>query len=304
MEKVILIDGNAIVHRAFHAIPPFKTSKGELVNAVYGFFSMLLNIISGNKPDYIAVAFDTGKTFRHEASEDYKASRAKAPDELYAQFDRIKEVLRAFNIPIYEAKGYEADDILGTLAKMIERDHKHLTLIATGDKDAFQLVSNYIHVLMPHKGFKESIIYDSNKVEEKMGIKPTQVIDFKGLCGDSSDNIKGVAGIGAKTATKLLQQYGSIDEIYKNINEITGAVHKKLEQGKDDAIKSKYLATIVTDMDLDLNLKECRTHEINQNKVEALFEELEFKSLLKKLKKFNNQYDEKIKIASGQQQMF
>lgn len=304
MKKAILIDANAIIHRAFHALPPFKTSNGELVNAVYGFTSMLLNIILSQKPDYIATAFDTGKTFRHEEYEEYKATREKAPDELYHQFDRIKQVLKAFNIPIFEAKGFEADDILGTLAKKISKDPQILTLIATGDKDAFQLVTDNVHILMPHKGFKESIIYTPVEVEEKMELKPAQVVDFKGLSGDSSDNIKGVQGIGKKTAIKLLQQYETIEGIYENISEIKGALHTKLTEGKEDALKSQMLATIITDMEIDFDLSKCKTHEINHSEVESIFAELEFKSLQKKLKAFNTQYDEQIKLASGQQQLF
>ncbi len=304
MKKVVLIDGNAIVHRAFHALPPFKTAAGELVNAVYGFTSMLLNIILNEKPDCIAVSFDTGRTFRHEEYKEYKATRAKAPDELYAQFKRIREVLDAFAIPIYEIEGYEADDVLGTLANQIEAKKDYYTLIATGDKDAFQLVSDKTHILMPHKGFRESIIYTPEKVEEKMMIRPDQVPDYKGLCGDSSDNIKGVAGIGDKTAVKLLQQYETIEGIYENLDQITGANHQKLDTGREDAFFSKKLATIVLDVPLEIDLEKCRTHEIDQHAVNALFAELEFKSLIKKLDQFKEKYSEEIAVASGQQQLF
>jgi DNA polymerase I len=291
MKKLILIDGNAIIHRAFHAMPPFKTSKGELVNAVYGFASMLLNILNNEKPEYIAVSFDTkAKTFRHEEYDDYKATRTKAPDELYAQIPRIYDLVKIFEIPIYTMDGFEADDVLGTLATQAEKTPDLKTLIATGDHDAFQLVTEKVNVLMPYKGFSESVIFDSQKVFNKYGLKPTQVPDLKGLQGDSSDNIKGVKGVGAKTATALLQKYGSIENIYEHLDEITGKVHDNLAADKENAFFSKRLATIVKDVDVTLNLGNCQTHEYDHEKVLNFFQELEFKSLIRKLQNFDHYY--------------
>ncbi len=291
MKKLILIDGNAIIHRAFHAIPPFKTSKGELVNAVYGFGSMLLNILNNEKPEYIAVSFDTkAKTFRHEEYDDYKATRTKAPDELYSQIPRIYELVKIFEMPIYTMDGFEADDVLGTLATQAEKTEDLKTLIATGDHDALQLVSEKTNVLMPFKGFSESVIFDTQKVFSKYGLSPTQIPDLKGLQGDSSDNIKGVKGVGAKTATFLLQKYGSVENIYEHLNEITGKVHDNLDADKENAFFSKRLATIVTDVDVTLNLKSCQTHTYDHEKVLNFFQEMEFKSLIRKLQNFDHYY--------------
>ncbi|MBU1992379.1 MAG: 5'-3' exonuclease H3TH domain-containing protein [Patescibacteria group bacterium] len=286
MEKLVLIDGNAIVHRAFHALPPFKTKKGELVNAVYGFTSMLLNILLNEEPDYIAVSFDKAKkTFRHEKYEDYKATRIKAPQELYDQFPKIKELVETFNIPIYEIDGYEADDVLGTLAKQAEKEDIK-TYIMTGDLDTLQLVTDKTFVLTPFKGFKETIKYDYQKVMAKYGLSPSQIPDLKGLMGDSSDNIPGVYGIGEKTAISLLQKYKSIDGVYENLDEITGAVHDKLEAGKDKGFFSRELATIVLDVPLKLDLGACRAHNFDYSKIKELFKELEFHSLIKRLDNF------------------
>jgi len=293
-KKLILIDGNAIIHRAFHAIPPFKTSKGEPTNAIYGFSSMLLNLLISEKPDYIAVSFDLkGPTFRHKEYKEYKATRQKAPDELYAQIPRIKEVVRAFQIPIYELEGYEADDVLGTLAKQALQHEDINTYIATGDMDTLQLVGPRTFVLAPHKGFKETKKYDISAVLGKYGLKPSQVPDMKGLQGDNSDNIKGVAGIGPKTAQDLLQKYGDLENIYKNLDQITGSKHDKLDQGKEDAFFSRRLATIVLDAPIDLALKECATHEYDEPTIQRLFQELEFRSLIRKLESFHNHSLEK-----------
>lgn len=287
MDKLILIDGNAIIHRAFHAIPPFKTKKGELVNAVYGFASMLLNILLSEKPDYIAVSFDrAAKTFRHEKYEAYKATRVKAPQELYDQIPKIKELVSAFRIPIYEMDGYEADDVLGTLAKQAEKSGGIKTYIVTGDMDTLQLVTQTTNILAPFKGFKETIKYDYHKVMAKYGLEPSQIIDLKGLMGDHSDNIPGVYGIGEKTAISLLQKYKTIENIYANLAEIQGAAGDKLEKGRESAFFSKELASIILDVPLTLDLGQCRTHNFDQDKIKELFSALEFHSLEKRLNEF------------------
>lgn len=296
MKKLILIDGNAIIHRAFHALPPFSTSKGELVNAVYGFASMLLNLLNRQKPDYIAVSFDTkAKTFRHEDYKEYKATRVKAPDELYGQIPRIRELVQAFQIPIYELDGYEADDVLGTLARQARQNSDVHTYIATGDMDALQLVDAHTSVMTPHKGFNDTIIYDRTKVLEKYDLEPSQIPDMKGLQGDNSDNIKGVAGIGPKTAHDLLKKFGSIEKIYENLPDVGEKVREKLERDKENAFFSKKLATIITDVSIQLDLNACRTHDYDSGKITQFFQELEFKSLLGKLNHFDNNYIEKKK---------
>ena len=303
-KKLILIDGNAIVHRAFYAIPQhFRTKEGELVNAVFGFASMLLNLLNHEKPDYIAASFDLrGKTFRHEEYKEYKATRTKAPDGLYDQFPRIKDMVATFGIPIYEIQGFEADDVLGTLALQAQ-DTPHLhTYIVTGDMDATQLVNEKVSVLSPVKGFNEKIVYDPAAVREKYGLEPSQITDLKGLQGDSSDNIKGVKGIGQKTATTLLQKYGNIETIYERLNEITGKTQEKLAADKDSAFFSKKLATIITHVEMNLNLEDCAVHEYDQQKVAELFEQLQFNSLLGKLGRFNKNSSERMAAESGIQQ--
>lgn len=306
MKKIILIDGNAVIHRAFHALPPFKTSQGEQVNAVYGFSSILLNLLNYEKPEYIAVSFDLkGPTFRHEEYEQYKATRKKAPDELYSQIPRIKDIVKAFEIPIYEIEGFEADDVLGTLAKQVEKKEDIKTYIFTGDMDTLQLVNEKTMVLSPTRGIKEPVIYDVQKVLSKYGLKPCQIPDMKGLQGDSSDNIKGVAGVGAKTAKTLLQKYGNLENIYDHLNEITGKVHDNLEKDKENAFFSRKLATIVIDVPIELDLEGCRTHEYDKGKILTLFGELEFKTLMGRLTKFNNHSREKkIQEDNTQQSLF
>ncbi len=306
MKKLILIDGNAIIHRAFHALPPFKTSNGELVNAIYGFSSMLLNILNTQKPDYIAVSFDLkGKTFRHEQYEDYKATRVKAPDELYEQIPRIREIVESFRIPIYEVEGYEADDVLGTLAAQASEKDELVSYIVTGDMDTLQLIDKNVKVLAPHKGFSGSIIYNDEKVREKYGLEPAQIADMKGLQGDASDNIKGVKGIGKITAQKLLQKYGTIENIYDHLDEIKGSVHDKLKADRENAYFSKKLATIFKKVPVKLDLHSCQTHEYDKEKVLKLFSELEFKSLIKKLDVFNSHSDRKRELdRSSQQSLF
>jgi len=299
MKKLILIDGNAIIHRAFHALPPFKTTDGELVNAVYGFASILLTILNKEQPDYIAVAFDMkGPTFRHVEYKEYKATRVKAPDELYAQIPRIREVVRAFKIPIYEKEGYEADDVLGTLARQAEFNLKEsgelYTYIVTGDMDTMQLVSDKVRVLANTQKFSEPIVYDIAKVMGRFGLQPSQIADMKGLQGDNSDNLKGVPGIGPKTARTLLQKYGTIENIYKNLHEISGSVHDKLAAHENDAFQSKRLATIVTNVpEINLDLPACKTHDYDEAVLRGIFEQLQFRTLLNRLNTFHKISSEK-----------
>ena len=282
--KLVLIDGHALAYRAYFALPPtLSTSKGELTNAVFGFTSMLLNVLRDEKPDYIAVAFDVGKTFRHEEYKEYKAHRAKMPDEMRTQMARIQEIVRALGIPIIEAEGYEADDVLGTLAQKAEQEGVE-TLIVTGDTDTFQLIDEHTRVLTSRRAFSDTIVYDQQGIEERYGLQPQQIIDYKALVGDTSDNIPGVRGIGKKTATKLLQWYGSVEEIYAHLDEVESSRFRNaLEKGRESAFLSKFLATIVTDVPAELDLEACRTSEFDQDKVMELFRELEFRALVNRL---------------------
>ena len=279
--KLVLIDGHALAYRAYFALPPtLSTSKGELTNAVFGFTSMLLNVLRDEKPDYIAVAFDVGKTFRHQEYKEYKAHRIKMPDEMRTQMARIREIVHALGIPIIEVEGYEADDVLGTLAQKAEQEGLE-TLIVTGDTDAFQLIDDHTRVLTSRRVFSDTIVYDLEGIENRYGLKPQQLIDYKALTGDTSDNIPGVRGIGDKTATKLLQQYGSVEGIYAHLDEVESSRFRKaLEEGRESAFLSKLLAAIVTDMPIELDLEACRTAEFDRDKVMELFRELEFRSLV------------------------
>jgi DNA polymerase I-like protein with 3'-5' exonuclease and polymerase domains len=281
MSRLVLVDGHALFHRAFHAMPPLTTSKGELVNAVFGFTSMLLRVLSDIKPEYAVVAFDTkAPTFRHTEYTAYKAHRISAPEEMHQQLPRVKEVVDTLNIPIFVLEGYEADDIIGTLANQAgDLD----VYIVTGDRDALQLVNTHVKAYMPGKSLSDIVIYDGKKFEDKYGFKPKQLIDFKALVGDSSDNIPGVAGIGEVSATKLIQEFESVEEIYKNIEKIPEKLSKKLAEGAESAVLSKKLATIDTSVPIRLDLNKCILADYDHTKVQRLFEELEFKSLLSRL---------------------
>ncbi|MDD4859230.1 MAG: DNA polymerase I [Dehalococcoidales bacterium] len=287
---LVLFDGNALVHRAFHAFEkarPLTLAKtGEVISAVYGFTLMLLKVFGDLKPTHAAVAFDKkGPTFRHELYHDYKAQRPATPEELVNQLSRVKQVVAAFNIPIFEMDSYEADDVLGALARQAgEQDMD--AVIVTGDADSMQLVSPRVKVLYPRPGksFGDTMLYDETAVSEKFGVPPKYVADYKGLVGDTSDNIPGVTGIGEKTAVKLIRQFGGIEQMYEHLDEVTPTrVREILKQQEDAARQSKKLATIVTELPLKLNLEDCRLAQYDRNKVTELFRELGFYSLMSKL---------------------
>ncbi|MBI4295746.1 MAG: DNA polymerase I [Chloroflexi bacterium] len=284
---LVLFDGNALIHRAFHALPPLSIGKtGEPVSAVYGFTMMLLKVLNELKPTHIAVTFDKkAPTFRHKLYEQYKATRPETPDELAVQFDRVRELVRAFNIPIHELDGFEADDVLGTLGLQATGQDID-TIIVTGDADTMQLVSPKVKILYPRarRTFSDTMLYDEEAVAEKYGVKPSQIADLKALVGDPSDNIPGVKGIGDKTATKLLNQFGSIDGIYEHIDEVEPArVQALLRDNEPVARQSKELATIITDAPVTLDLDKSQVSRYDRSKVTELFRELEFFSLLPKL---------------------
>lgn len=283
-QKFVVFDGNAIVHRAYHAMPPMTTKKGELINAVYGYSSMVLKVLTELKPDYVAVAFDmAAPTFRHKEYKEYKATRKKAPDDLYEQFERVRDVTKALNIPIFEKKGFEADDVIGTLS--CEAPKEVETIIVTGDLDELQLVNEKTKVYTMKRGFSDTILYDEQAVLEKYGFSVDKFVDYKALKGDPSDNIPGVTGVGDVSAKNLIIKYGSVENIYKHLDEITGSLKTKLEEGRESAILSKRLSQIVCDVPIKLDLKKCCTHDFDRQKVFTLFSELGFKSLLNRLPK-------------------
>src|SRR3989344_4978078 len=294
MKRLVLVDGNALLHRAYHAVPPFTTSKGELVNAVYGFSSMILKAISELVPQFIAVAWDEkGPTFRHQAYTQYKATRGPADDGLSGQYKRVHEVVHAFNIPEFRLSGYEADDLIGTLTvqarklKIVRQlaDCKLEIIIVTGDRDIMQLIDKNIKVLMPKKTLQDVGLYGLEEFVAKYGFFPKQLIDYKGLAGDASDNIPGVAGIGDVTATKLIHQFETIEGIYKpeNLKTLPARTQALLAEGAESAVMSKKLATLDLKAPIKLDLGKCKVHDFDREKVVQLFEELEFKSLIGRL---------------------
>ncbi|MHB9032484.1 MAG: DNA polymerase I [Anaerolineae bacterium] len=279
-KRLMLIDGHALAYRAYHAINPLSSPSGEPTNAIFGFANTLLKAISDYSPDYIILTLDAGRTFRHDMYAEYKATRVKMPDDLRVQVERIKDLAKALNIPVYIKDGFEADDLLGTLAKQAEAADLN-TIIVTGDTDTFQLVSPMVQVLMPQGRSSDSILYDEEKIRERYGLEPSQLVDFKALKGDPSDNIPGVAGIGEKTASKLLTDYGSIDGIYEHLDEIKPErTRQALEKGSKNAIEGKKLVTIerhVPDITLDKNNK---WGDYDRQAVLSLLREFGFTSLV------------------------
>ncbi len=280
---LVLLDGNALIHRAYHALPPLTDKEGHVVNAVYGFSMTLLAVLEKFHPEYIAASFDLeGRTFRDDMYADYKATRAKAPDDLYAQIPRVKEVVRAFNIPIYEQEGFEADDCVGTLARQAEQEGVDV-IIVTGDNDILQLVTPAVKVFSIRKGIKDLVLFDEQAVINKYGFAPNQLADYKGLRGDPSDNIPGVKGIGEKTATELVQKYHNLESVYAALEELKPAVKMKLESGKDDAFLSRDLGRIHTEVPVRLDLSACVAKDFDRNVITQMFQNLSFFSLIKRL---------------------
>lgn len=303
--KLMIIDGNAIIHRSFHALPPtLRTTDGKLVNAVYGFSSFLLKAWKELKPDYIVLTLDKkGPTFRHEQYKEYKATRVKAPQDLYDQIPLVKDVAQAFNIPTFELSGYEADDLIGTIAKTVDSGVEKI--IVTGDMDTMQLVNDHTKVFSMGRGLSESILYDEDRVRARYGLEPEQMTDYKGLRGDPSDNIPGVKGIGEKTATELLSQFITIENLYKSIEEgkedikdmIKPRILDLLNSQKDNAVMSKDLATIRTDVPIKFDLEACRANDFDVEKVGKIFSDLEFKTLLPRVQELLGQGNTKEEAA-------
>ena len=309
-KTIVLLDAHAIIHRAYHALPDFLSSHGEPTGALYGLSNMLMKIISDLKPDYIVACYDLpGKTFRHEAYDDYKGKRAKTDDALIFQLNSSRRIFEAFNVPMYDMPGFEADDILGTIVEKLKKParptgaggDKHINIIiASGDMDTMQLVDDKkVQVYTLKKGITDTILYDETAVVERFGFKPEFLPDYKGLRGDPSDNIIGIKGIGEKTATTLIEQFGTIENIYQAMKKddaetafkklgITERIFKLLKDGEEEALFSKTLATIRRDAPIDFNLPEKTFWQnFSFEKIETLFNELDFRSLMSRLKSFN-----------------
>jgi DNA polymerase-1 len=283
---IYLIDGHAVAYRAYYALTAAGTSRerwqtrnGEPTAGTFGFASILMRLLEQSQPEYVAVAFDTGKTFRDEIYPDYKATREKMPDDLRPQIERIRTLVDAFNIPRLEVIGYEADDVLGTVARKAVAAGFGVKII-TGDRDLLQLVDDRIVVNLPGGKLADAKDYLREDVVALWGIQPSQVVDYKALVGDTSDNIKGVPGVGEKTALSLLTQFPTLDQIYEHLDDLPEKVRAKLESGRESAYISQKLARIVTDAPIDVNFEDARMHTFDPSRVETLFQELEFRSLL------------------------
>ncbi len=284
----MLIDGSAILHRAYHAMPHFTSPDGASTGALYGFFSMLLKLMQNVRPDYIAVALDRGKpTFRQEMYVGYHANRPKASDDLKEQFQGIRELLSSISIPIFELDGFEADDMIGTINAKLNAEAKDTVVyIVTGDRDMLQLVDEDTKVLMPVKGISEVMLYDATRVQEKFGVRPDQIIDLKAFTGDPSDNYPGVPGVGPKTAMTLLQKYDHFEAVFERISEIekeNPKLAKKLAEGADQAYLAKKLATIDTNVPFVFSLEECDAAHFTKEKFVKAFAKYQFNSLTKRL---------------------
>jgi len=296
-KQLVLIDGNALLYRAFHAYPPLTTASGEMVNAVYGFATMLMQVLDRFKPKYIVVTFDKkGPTFRHQEFTQYKAQRKPMDQGLVSQIERTYELVEAFNIPIFAISGFEADDLIGTIARKVTGERVQEgngtgggvvdeVIIVTGDRDLLQLLDPKVKAFMPGKTFGEGIIIDEKAFTEKYGLeKPMQLVDFKALRGDVSDNIPGVAGIGDVGATKLVTKFGTLENIYAHLYEIDEKTRHKLVESAEMAALSKKLATIDVEVPLQFDLEACETNNYDVEKVANLFEALQFKTLLKRIR--------------------
>lgn len=325
MGKLVIIDGNAIMHRAFHAMPPLTTKKGEPINAVYGLVSMLLNVIQNLDPTHIVFAFDEKeKTFRQKELSTYQAQRPEMVDELSSQFSKARDFLKAAKIPVYSMGGYEADDVIGTLATRAtrneiekgdrERNKKSSQItnsnlkskidevvIVTGDRDILQLVNDKenIKLYMPIAGLANAKFFGEKETVERMGVLPSQIPDLKALTGDPSDNYFGVPGIGPKTAINLLNEFGSFNNIYKNISKqvfpsdkVPEKIREKLEKGKESAFLSYKLATIILDVPIKFDFNSMSNWDLDSSEVLNLFAEFGFKTLTDRIKKVGKEIDE------------
>ena len=285
MERLMLLDGYGLVYRGYFALPPLTTSKGELVNGVFGFASIVLRGIQDLQPDYLAVSFDLpGPTFRHEQYAEYKATRQKMPDDLRDQFPKVREVVKALRIPVYEMGGYEADDVIGTITRQLDPREDLETTIVTVDLDMLQLVTPRVRLMTTRSGVENTVMYDVAKIDERYGLRPDQMVDYKALKGDPSDNIPGVPGVGEKTAAKLIRDYGDLDALYARIDEVTPEkLREKLREHRDQVHVGRELSRIVRDLPIAFELDSARLGDYDRDTVVRLFREYEFRTLIERL---------------------
>src|SRR5881628_1563072 len=285
MERLMLLDGFGLVYRGYYALPPLTTSKGELVNGAFGFASIVLRGIQDLQPDYIAVSFDLpGPTFRHEQYADYKATRTKMPDDLRDQFPKVREIVKALRVPVYEMAGYEADDVIGTITKQLDPRADLETTIVTVDLDMLQLVTPRVRLMTTRSGVENTVMYDVAKIDERFGLRPDQMVDYKALKGDPTDNIPGVPGVGEKTAAKLVAQFGDLDALYTRIEEVKPEkLRDKLVENREAVFRGRELTTIVRDLPVQLDLEAARLADYDRETVIRLFREYEFRTLIERL---------------------
>ena len=270
MQTLLLIDGNAIMHRAYHALPPFKSADGTQTNVVYGYLSMLNKVVGDFKPDYLISCFDTPKPFRNKLFKDYQIQRPKIDDDFIVQIPLVKQALDAAGINRIEKDGYEADDLIGTITRIFETN-KFRVVILTGDKDIFQLITDSVFVAAPQLGLANIKIFDKSEVEKKLDVSPNQIVEYKALVGDPSDNYPGASGIGPKTASKLIHQFETVDNIYKNLEKVEPEKVKEiLEKEKDNVYVSKKLATILTDVDINLDIEKLKFKNFKKDLIDFL----------------------------------
>jgi len=284
MTRLMLLDSNGLIYRGYHALPPLTTSKGELVNAVFGFCSILLRGIQDLQPEYVAACFDLpGPTFRHEQFADYKATRAPMPDDLRSQFPLVRQVVAALRIPVYEMAGYEADDVIGTITR--DMDARGIdTTVVTGDMDMLQIVSEHTRLMTTRQGVDSTVYYDPAKIWERFELRPNQMIDYKALKGDPTDNIPGIPGVGEKTAAKLVGQFGSLEGIYERLGEVKpDKLRFKLVEARDQVFVSRELSRIICDLPISLDLESARLSDYDRAEVIRLFREFEFRTLIDRL---------------------
>ena len=284
MKKLLLIDGNAIMHRGMHAYPPLTNPKGNLINGVYGFFSMLLTVLADQKPDYLVVCFDRPKpTHRQALFAGYHADRPQVSDDFISQINLVHDILAKMKVAVFELDGYEGDDLIGTIAHIVVNDHNEEVMRVTGDRDMLQLVNPQVKVLMPLSGLTKTALFDEAAVEAKYGVHPRQFIDYKALIGDQSDGYPGVTGIGPKSAAKLLQEYKTFENLYEKISELPEKTALKLATDAEQAALAKQLATILIDAPIQFDIKKSHCNEFDVTALREAFREQGFSSLQGKL---------------------
>lgn len=290
--NLLIIDSNALLHRSFYALPPLTNSKGESTGAVYGFLLTLFKAINDLKPDFIVATFDfPAPTFRHKKFKEYKAKRVKAPEEFYQQIPKAKEILKAFSIPVFEKEGFEADDLIATITKKAQTENNIPQLeiyILTGDLDTLQLVNQKTKVYTLGRGVKETVIYDEEKIKQRFELDPWQMVDFKALAGDPSDNIPGAQGIGQKTAIQLLKKYNNLENLYQKIEkedakDLNQRIKDILLKNKEQVFFSRILAKTQENVPIDFSLEKCQFNKLDRKKAEEVLKKFEFYSLLNRI---------------------